>query len=1040
MKPNFALHFTDDSISLLHRTRRGWVEIGGTPFDSDDLTAALAALRTKAESLEPAGITTKLVIPNSQIKYIEVQAPGPEGTKRRAQIAAALEGQTPYDVADLVWDHWGKGPTVQVAVLARETLDEAEGFAAANGFNPVSFVAIPDDPAYAGEPWFGPTAHSASLLKPGEKVERDQDPIRLASAPFPAVAEAAPGTADDTAERAAEPDAGDSAPLEPTEPEAIPAKAATAPEALPDLPSEPTTPPAALGDAKADPEPALTSDALSDDLFAATRIEEPLSEAPFPNPTPEDVPPEDVPPAAPALTAAPFADAPAKATVDPAAIAATLAPSEPPASDLHGSDLHASDLHASDLQAPVPDADEAPMAIDVSEETIDDRAALRRGPTSVLTDPLVDDDLPPMPSGAALAAYGRRGGDADLPPAPVAERTPPRTAPLAAPSPSPGARKDSKSERPAGIRPPPKFSYETPGEKPPAPASKALRGLGALVTAPSIPGGKRAKVVAPIATAAATAATAAAAAAAASDAAGGTTAAKRPVGLGSRPMPVRGKPRHLGLILTGLLLIMLALAAGLSTYYVSWRDQPDAAPVDLASADTEAGLASDGAADAALPDPEDEMLADLQDPADLAAPAVAPAPETVLPDQAATDGVVMQAIDPNATPAAAAPPALALTPEAAPQTTLAATDPARTAPGIDPQDEIFLAAADAAPRTVDPMALPLPAAQGDPPPTAQQPPPPFGTVYQFDENGLIRATPEGIVTPEGVLLTAGPPPRRPPERPASIAEAAAAAAIDAAIAARNAAPEAVTDTAPAEEQFVIPADPSLADNRPLARPANLVPPAAPTETATDDDAALSPELASRLAGVRPAARPAALAASAVAAGAIAPATASNNGSLALVAPEGTVTPLGLSISRRPAARPEDMNRAVEEAVAAAIRQPDPTPIAAPIPPAQIPNDDAPYAIEEDEPEVVAAAPRIPSSANVAQQATVRNAINLRNINLIGVYGTSSQRYALVRNPNGRYVKVSVGDRLDGGRVAAITASELRYEKRGRMVILALPNS
>jgi type IV pilus biogenesis protein PilP len=125
-----------------------------------------------------------------------------------------------------------------------------------------------------------------------------------------------------------------------------------------------------------------------------------------------------------------------------------------------------------------------------------------------------------------------------------------------------------------------------------------------------------------------------------------------------------------------------------------------------------------------------------------------------------------------------------------------------------------------------------------------------------------------------------------------------------------------------------------------------------------------------------------------------------------------------------------MTRAVEAAVAAAIRQPEPEPPSAEVTPET-----------EEEPELAAAtAPRIPSSANVAKQATIRNAINLRDMNLIGVYGTSSQRYALVRNPNGRYVKVEVGDRLDGGRVAAITASELRYEKRGRMVVLALPNS
>jgi type IV pilus biogenesis protein PilP len=212
----------------------------------------------------------------------------------------------------------------------------------------------------------------------------------------------------------------------------------------------------------------------------------------------------------------------------------------------------------------------------------------------------------------------------------------------------------------------------------------------------------------------------------------------------------------------------------------------------------------------------------------------------------------------------------------------------------------------------------------------------------------------------------------------------------------------------------------------LPRPTNLAPP--PAAAIADDDAALAPLADPRLAGIRPATRPESVLAAAVAAGAIAPPNADTDSSLALVAPEGTVTPIGLAISRRPAARPDDMNRAVEEAVAAAVRQPDP-------PVEEIAPEDEP------EPEAVAsAAPRIPSTANVAQQATVKNAINLREVNLIGVYGTSAERYALVRNPNGRYVKVEVGDRLDGGRVAAITASEVRYEKRGRMVVLALPNS
>ncbi|MFP4329002.1 MAG: hypothetical protein ACLFQL_13410, partial [Paracoccaceae bacterium] len=83
-------------------------------------------------------------------------------------------------------------------------------------------------------------------------------------------------------------------------------------------------------------------------------------------------------------------------------------------------------------------------------------------------------------------------------------------------------------------------------------------------------------------------------------------------------------------------------------------------------------------------------------------------------------------------------------------------------------------------------------------------------------------------------------------------------------------------------------------------------------------------------------------------------------------------------------------------------------------------------------------PAVPSGASVARQATVENAINLRKVNLIGVYGQSSNRRALVRLPNGRYQKVQVGDRLDGGRIAAIGETELRYTKNGRSQVLRMP--
>lgn len=74
------------------------------------------------------------------------------------------------------------------------------------------------------------------------------------------------------------------------------------------------------------------------------------------------------------------------------------------------------------------------------------------------------------------------------------------------------------------------------------------------------------------------------------------------------------------------------------------------------------------------------------------------------------------------------------------------------------------------------------------------------------------------------------------------------------------------------------------------------------------------------------------------------------------------------------------------------------------------------------PAVVASAtvaPSGPTKASVAKSATEANMINLARLNLIGVYGSASDRRALVRLPSGRFVKVKVGDRVDGGRVASI---------------------
>jgi hypothetical protein len=167
------------------------------------------------------------------------------------------------------------------------------------------------------------------------------------------------------------------------------------------------------------------------------------------------------------------------------------------------------------------------------------------------------------------------------------------------------------------------------------------------------------------------------------------------------------------------------------------------------------------------------------------------------------------------------------------------------------------------------------------------------------------------------------------------------------------------------------------------------------------------------------------------------------------------SPLAVAISRKPQPRPQDLSRAVEAAVAAAIRAPEPTPDsqeeqvasarpADPAPEAES-SEDSTVARGRDgeldiyeEPEPDGASARGTASASVAKQATFRNALALDKTALIGVYGTPSQRYAMIRNTNGRYKKVKVGDRIDGGKIQAITATEVRYQKGSRLVTLALP--
>jgi hypothetical protein len=127
--------------------------------------------------------------------------------------------------------------------------------------------------------------------------------------------------------------------------------------------------------------------------------------------------------------------------------------------------------------------------------------------------------------------------------------------------------------------------------------------------------------------------------------------------------------------------------------------------------------------------------------------------------------------------------------------------------------------------------------------------------------------------------------------------------------------------------------------------------------------------------------------------------------------------LAVARSILPATRPDD----IDSIIATASARPSPEP-----PPTAV------------EPAAVAPAPSIPSNADVARAATQNNELRLRDINLIGVTGSPSDRRALIRLPSGRFVRVGVGDRLDGGRVAAIGETTLQYVRNGRTLTLDIP--
>lgn len=990
MKPDFAFHLSADGIRLAHRTAEGWEEIGSVQPEDPDLAAKLADLRAVAEDRASGAFATKIVLPADLVRFGKIDSR--EATE--SDIRAALDGATPYNPTELALDWVRVGDQTLFAAVHRDHLREAESFAEAQGMSAVCLTATPPPFAFDGEAFFGRTHAADRILGPQTAVDPDGRPAKgklkateAVEPPKAAFASRRGGDETTDADAKAEADA--------TETDEAMSEEADAPT-LDDLPVE-------------------DGDALDETAPDGARLDDEHAEA--------DAPGEDLP------------EEPHVAAF--ASIRDRAITSDNPTGPLERA-------VAAQIPADVPPDD--PALVLISEQS-DGNIALRaqqgffaeeREPGLVerLSNALrpVGQTIGGAAAGTAAAVSERLAALREARDARAEAREEERAARLAAmpepepePAPEPEAQPDplpepvatrptlAGSSRFLSIRNRP-LAADTEGHTGSAPSARStltarrterdleaerMTVFGARGQSPSAFDGELRRTV--------------------------TIAASVVLLLTIGTVSALGSIWNIGPLAPVFDTLRVALApAEEDTPFVSIADEaaadagfdvgepvletataPEATPtVDTAPIDTAPEVAFEAPADAVLGDAD--TPAGLPDTAD--APVVTEAPQ-VEPDAPTEDGtaaVVQPApnTDLAASGGTAAPLGRVLSPDEA-EAIYATTGVWQRAPRVPLQprggsvNEVFIADLDAAMVGREAISLPTGLAlRTDPVPASLLNPPPADAIFVRDDRGFVEATADGALTPEGVVVFLGRPDSIPGDRPIRT-------------------PEVETLISP-EEPAVEPS--ALAAVRPQAR-TNLIEPAqAVPDTPADND---------RLEAIRPLLRPAGLFAPtpAAPADAIALALEGIAAEDAALAAEriAAASDLALGNSPRPETRP---------AAFAGLTQ---------APPRSIPNAAAASTagILSDEPAPLVLAPGGTTEASgpvtntVAQQATIEDGINLRQVSLIGVYGTPNARRALVRLANGRLIKVELGDSLDGGRVSAIGESDLQYQRNGRAITLTV---
>lgn len=996
MRADFALDLSEEGIVLLRYVPEasGWVPCGSASLDGQSLDKDMRRLEDIARELSGGRFATKLILPPSQLLYAEITV----GSDPDADIKAQLESRTPYKIGELLYDVSGTGAIRQIVAVARDTLDEAKGFIGAYGFNPVGFTAIPAAGVFRGEPNLGPFGDGPGFTPSSKAIRRiseqdAQEALKAATelARLEALVEA---DSDDASDAEVELLAGD---LSPSNGDTSDAKADDKAR------RSPGTVATSSGAAQTPPTDVKAG-------VADVRMAEQAETA-----APQDIEEIDKP------------------TLGIAVERDATAPS-------HGIAARSSRTSTEGEKA---GETSLPAASDtVSEPEISPEPEIVPEPeiTPVQEIAPVSENSPEPDSAAArpVDAFGTvREGSSAASPSMEASRTadagPPQAVkpPVMAPVTKPASALATAARAPRA----PAATAQTSAIKVPRPAAAPPLAAAAHPALQRGPGSAR-PVVAPKADGAPDPIAALAAREASH----------------TRSWMAAVVP----FLLVGAFVALIALGwrsvppGGLAFLWQDNSEMPiavipieqeeagDLAEIRLASLPAEEDLFETDLLEPELPIFEAEPIVDepalptpvevIEEP-EIVAPVEIPGPLSPVEAHTAyaVTGIWQRAPDMQDS---VAPP------------------PFKVEQILDREVVLDLSEA------------PLMAARFEPaivePSVSLDRPAPPGMRFDLDERRLVRPTPEGAMSPQGVMVYLGRPDVEPQRRPGpptteeEIAEAELQAVAERqalAVFVPQARPEAITLQA---ERLAFGGftRQELLDRKPPQRPSELEARAREVlaiEAETEAQAVqqIAPETGAPTAEAidEALAEVAIESASQVAAASLVPRVAPQARPEGLVPepaePDAAQTGTDLAVARsmKPPARPNNM-----ASIVASVRRSTQQPAAAPQPELQTASAST-AGVRGSGPAVSRssrARPTGPTRSFVAKAATDNNALAMGRVSLVGVFGTASNRRALVRLPNGRFRKVSVGDRVDGGRVAAIGASDLRYTKSGRTLTLQMP--